>query len=148
MTKEKQYRYSEIFKSIQGEGKYTGIPTLWYRAWGCNFNCDGFGQEDPKDPETWDLPYETIQLKDIDKIENLPVFSLGCDSSYSWSKRFRHLAPKDTAKGIVDSIEALMTNEYNPYGKFAHPKSQIMQHMAFTGVEPMMSQHTLLAIYN
>lgn len=33
----KKYRYSEMFMSMQGEGHYTGVPTVWYRTWGCNF---------------------------------------------------------------------------------------------------------------
>jgi len=31
---------SEIFKSIQGEGKYSGHPVLFIRTSGCNRNCD------------------------------------------------------------------------------------------------------------
>ena len=46
-TKEKKYYYSEIFYSIQGEGHYTGYPTLWLRLWACNLQCHGFGQKDP-----------------------------------------------------------------------------------------------------
>ena len=52
MSKEKKYRYSEIFSSIQGEGRYSGVPTIWLRLWGCNFECRGFNQEDLDDPST------------------------------------------------------------------------------------------------
>ena len=45
---EKEYLYSEIFKSIQGEGTYTGVHTLWLRFFMCNLQCNGFGQLDPK----------------------------------------------------------------------------------------------------
>jgi organic radical activating enzyme len=41
------YYVSEIFKSIQGEGHYTGVPTIWIRSFGCNLECNGFGQVDP-----------------------------------------------------------------------------------------------------
>lgn len=30
---------SEIFETIQGEGRYTGIPCLFIRVAGCNLNC-------------------------------------------------------------------------------------------------------------
>lgn len=33
----------EHFYSIQGEGKYTGTPSLFIRFGGCNMKCEGFG---------------------------------------------------------------------------------------------------------
>jgi len=33
----------EHFYSIQGEGKYTGSPSLFFRFGGCNMKCEGFG---------------------------------------------------------------------------------------------------------
>ena len=33
---EKEYLYSEIFDSIQGEGTYTGVHSLWLRFFLCN----------------------------------------------------------------------------------------------------------------
>jgi 7-carboxy-7-deazaguanine synthase len=33
-------KISEIFYSIQGEGKHTGIPTLFIRLSGCNLQCN------------------------------------------------------------------------------------------------------------
>lgn len=33
----------EHFYSIQGEGKYTGTPSLFFRFGGCNMRCEGFG---------------------------------------------------------------------------------------------------------
>ncbi len=40
---EKEYLYSEIFDSIQGEGTYTGVHSLWLRFFLCNLQCNGFG---------------------------------------------------------------------------------------------------------
>ena len=33
----------EHFYSIQGEGRYTGVPSLFFRFGGCNMRCEGFG---------------------------------------------------------------------------------------------------------
>ena len=59
---QKEYHYSEIFYSVQGEGRYTGIPTAWLRFFLCNLQCDGFGQKDPTDPKTYKLPYKEINV--------------------------------------------------------------------------------------
>ena len=40
---EKKYYYSEIFYSIQGEGRFAGVPSVFLRTFGCNFQCRGFG---------------------------------------------------------------------------------------------------------
>ncbi len=36
---------SEIFYSIQGEGKFVGCPSVFVRVGGCNMRCFGFGKE-------------------------------------------------------------------------------------------------------
>jgi len=73
---EKKYYYSEIFNSIQGEGTYTGVHTLWLRYFLCNLQCDGFGQIDPTNPETYELPYADFDAMSVNRVEDLPVWSI------------------------------------------------------------------------
>jgi 6-pyruvoyltetrahydropterin 2'-reductase len=127
------YKYSETFFSPQGEGNYTGRSTLWIRFFLCNLQCNGFGQDDPTDPDSWELPYEKLDLSDITQVEDLPVFDKGCDSSYTWAKRYRHLMHDKSASDICDELEALL-----PHGKFLNPETGQHVHMAFTGGEPML----------
>tara|TARA_R110002153_G_scaffold150737_1_gene302173 strand:- start:855 stop:1775 length:921 start_codon:yes stop_codon:yes gene_type:complete len=128
-------KYSETFYSAQGEGSYVGIPSLWMRFFLCNLQCNGFGQKDPTDPSTYELPYETIDLTNIDNVFDLPVFDKGCDSSYTWSKRFKHLIADKTVEEAVDELQAHL-----PHGNFIHPVTQNKTHMVFTGGEPMIKK--------
>lgn len=127
--------YSEIFKSIQGEGHYTGVPTAWLRFFGCNLECNGFGQKDPTDPSTYELPFEKIDLTDITKVEELPVFKYGCDSSYSWSKKFAHLQHNETPEEVADKLDDMLKDNW---------------HLAFTGGEPLLraAQKNVVKILN
>lgn len=144
---QKRYKYSEIFgNTFQGEGQFCGVPTTWVRFWGCNFGCNGFGQQDPTDPSTYKLDYQTIDISSIKKLEDLPVFNTGCDSSYSWAKKFQHLAPTGTASEICDKLESFLKNEFNPTGTFLHPRSHQWTHLAFTGGEPMLNQNAIVDI--
>ena len=129
-------KYSEIFYSAQGEGQFTGRPSLWVRFFLCNLQCDGFGQDDPTDPESYELPYEKLDLTDITRVEDLPVFSKGCDSSYTWSKKYRHLMHDKSATELCDDLEALL-----PGGKFVHPITGQDVHLVLTGGEPMMKHN-------
>lgn len=127
----KKYLYSEIFDSIQGEGQYTGVPTAWLRFFLCNLQCNGFGQEDPTNPDTYDLPYEKIDITNISTMEELPVWEKGCDSSYSWAKKFKKLQHIGTPEEIADKVKEAFTNEWNA-GQWFN------RHMCFTGGEPLM----------
>lgn len=137
-SSDNKYAFSETFYSIQGEGEYTGVPTAWLRFYLCNLQCNGFGQKDPTDESTYILPYKEFDVNTIKTLEELPVWQYGCDSSYSWSKKFKHLQHKMTAVEICDRIQQDLTNEWNPKGTFLHPISGREQHMCFTGGEPLM----------
>lgn len=149
MTTDKKYYYSEVFNSIQGEGLYTGVHTLWLRFFLCNLQCDGFGQIDPTNPDTYELPYADFDASTVNRVEDLPVWNKGCDSSYTWSKKFKHLMGHKTAEEIVEVIRDAARTDSNPEGLFKHPVSGQTAHMCFTGGEPLMkhAQNAFREIY-
>ena len=119
-------RYSEMFYSIQGEGRYVGVPSVFLRVFGCNFECTGFGQD--RDRSKW-LPKEEMphnkDYPNVKAIEDLPVPHVGCDSSFSWGKKWGHLAHYDDINTIVDKINSFI------------PKTEPI-HLVLTGGEPLL----------
>tara|TARA_B100001027_G_scaffold41136_1_gene26264 strand:+ start:69488 stop:70390 length:903 start_codon:yes stop_codon:yes gene_type:complete len=136
--KERKYYYSEIFHSIQGEGHYTGVPTAWIRFFLCNLQCSGFGQIDPTNPETYDLPFLDYDVSQVKRVEDLPVWEKGCDSSYTWAKKYKHLMGQETSTVLANKIVDILKTDSNPEGKFLHPVTNQTQHLCFTGGEPLM----------
>ena len=146
---EKKYYYSEIFHSIQGEGHYTGVPTAWLRFFLCNLQCNGFGQIDPTDPDSYELPFEDFDVDSVDRVEDLPVWDKGCDSSYTWAKKFKGLMGQETPSVLANKLVDIMKNDSNPEGLFLHPVTKQRQHLCFTGGEPLMitGQRAVIGIY-
>jgi organic radical activating enzyme len=94
----------------------------------------------PTDPDTYELPYETFDVSTVKRVEDLPVWDKGCDSSYTWAKKYRHLMGQGTAAELADKIIDILKNESNPEGLFLHPVSAQHQHLCVTGGEPLMPQ--------
>ena len=147
---DRKYHYSEIFHSIQGEGHYTGVPTAWIRFFLCNLQCNGFGQLDPTNPETYELPFETFDVSKIKRVEDLPVWDKGCDSSYTWAKKYKHLMGEATGAELAQKIVDILKTDSNPEGYFRHPHSLQHQHLCITGGEPLMphAQKAFVEIYD
>ncbi len=99
-------RYSEIFHSVQGEGRWVGVPSVFFRVFGCNFHCHGFGQG--RDKSKWlkpeEMPYSTQDLSELKNIKDLPVVDIGCDASASWSTRYKHLVDWEPIDKIAKEI--------------------------------------------
>lgn len=144
-------RISEIFSSMQGEGRFTGMPTLFVRFFGCNLRCDGFGQNDPTDESSFVLPYKELDIKLYKKMTDLPVFSYGCDSSYSWESKFKNLSKDYTEQQLVDELFALGKQSFDidlsskevTKWFWCHPVTGTLAQLCFTGGEPMLQQRAM-----
>jgi organic radical activating enzyme len=118
-------KVAEIFYSIQGEGRFMGVPSIFLRTFGCNFTCSGFGMPKGQPSTERDEIAKSIELyKDY---KELPLVSTGCDSYASWDPRFKHLSPLLTTEAIIDRIMQLLPN--NEWGDV---------HLVITGGEPLL----------
>lgn len=118
-------KISELFYSIQGEGRYMGVPSIFLRTFGCNFTCAGFGM--PKGQVSKEVEDIAARVHYYDDYKKLPLVSTGCDSYASWDPRFKHLSPMRSTDDIVDSIMAML------------PHSRWMdEHLVITGGEPLL----------
>jgi 7-carboxy-7-deazaguanine synthase len=116
-------KISELFYSVQGEGRYMGVPSVFLRTFGCNFTCDGFGM--PKGEKS--VERFTIDGEKFKSYKLLPLVSTGCDSYASWDPRFKHLSPVYDTNTIVDTITDLL-----PHGRWKD------EHLVITGGEPLL----------
>ena len=136
--KQPKLRYSEAFYSVQGEGRWVGVPSLFLRTFGCNFECAGFGQERGELIATDQMPFLTDERANKDhpdayrSMEELPVTPIGCDSSASWSVKYKHLQMTKTVDEVIDHITSLL-----PKGTFTGRHGEDI-HLVITGGEPLL----------
>ena len=116
-------KIAELFYSIQGEGRYMGVPSVFLRTFGCNFKCAGFGM--PKGELSEE--YLKIDPTQYAKYEELPLVSTGCDSYASWDPAFKHLSPMLTVDAITDRIAEIL-----PFNTWQD------EHLVITGGEPLL----------
>jgi organic radical activating enzyme len=118
-------KISELFYSIQGEGRYMGVPSVFLRTFGCNFKCAGFGM--PKGEVSKEVEDIAARVHYYDDYKKLPLVSTGCDSYASWDPRFKHLSPVRPTDDIVDDIMAML-----PHNRWMD------EHLVITGGEPLL----------
>jgi len=120
-------KIAELFYSIQGEGRFMGVPSVFLRTFGCNFKCAGFGMERgtvSSEAEQLALVHEATPFK---RYEDLPLVSTGCDSYASWHPSFKDLSPMLTTDAVVErTMEILPFNEWRD------------EHLVITGGEPLL----------
>jgi len=118
-------KIAELFYSIQGEGRYMGVPSVFLRTFGCNFKCAGFGM--PKGELSKEVEDIAEVVHMFNKYEDLPLVSTGCDSYASWDPRFKDLSPMLTSEAIADRIMEIL-----PYNEWLN------EHLVITGGEPLL----------
>jgi organic radical activating enzyme len=116
-------KVSELFYSVQGEGRYAGVPSVFLRTFGCNFTCGGFGMPKGEISNERNL----IHPKSYNNYNDLPLVSTGCDSYASWDVNFKHLSPKLSTNAIAQAIVDLL-----PFKEWRD------EHLVITGGEPLL----------
>ena len=128
-------KYSEAFYSIQGEGRWVGTPSVFLRMFGCNFECRGFGQD--RDQTKWVPKDQMPHVTDPNRLnyksyQELPVPTIGCDTSATWSHLYKHIATNEESSIIAQKLLDLTPH-----------KSWNNIHLILTGGEPMLWQKKL-----
>lgn len=116
-------KVAELFYSIQGEGRYMGVPSVFLRVFGCNFKCEGFGMSKGQKSDE----YLKVDPSLYGDYKQLPLVSTGCDSYASWDPRFKHLSPVLDTGAIADAIVDSL-----PYKEWKD------EHLVITGGEPLL----------
>ena len=123
-------KVSEIFYSAQGEGRYVGVPSLFLRTYGCNFQCPGFGMARGTCSTEADEVAKTVEL--YSRYEDLPLVDTGCDSYASWHPKFKHLSPTLETEAVVDRMLDLI-----PESNWQQSNGNDI-HLVITGGEPLL----------
>jgi organic radical activating enzyme len=118
-------KVSELFYSIQGEGRYMGVPSIFLRVFGCNFTCSGFGM--PRGELSDERVLIAKRKKEFKDYKDLPLVSTGCDSYASWDPKFKDFSPILTTDSIAESIKTML-----PQGNW------VDEHLVITGGEPLL----------
>ena len=116
-------KVAELFYSVQGEGRYMGVPSVFLRVFGCNFKCAGFGM--PRGELSTEAEFiDPVQFR---KYNDLPLVSTGCDSYASWDPRFKDLSPVRKNTELVEDIVTML-----PFKEWRD------EHLVITGGEPLL----------
>ena len=142
-------RYSEAFYSVQGEGRFVGVPSVFLRTFGCNFRCLNFGLDrgepmrDEKQKAGIKHNQEVQDLLDkgvhetTKEFNDLPIIHTGCDTYASIYPEFKHY---NMLKEVDDVVEHLLS--LTPNGKWVQDNGQDI-HLIMTGGEPLLGWQRL-----
>jgi len=145
---EMKLRYSEAFYSVQGEGKFVGVPSVFLRTFGCNFRCMNFGTNEKRD--RWQQHKDGIKHnaevkalidagvhKTTKEFNDLPIIHTGCDTYASIYPEFKDFNKLATVDEVVEHLLSL-----TPNGKWTQDNGQDI-HLIMTGGEPLLAWQRL-----
>ena len=118
-------KVSELFYSLQGEGRYIGVPSVFLRTFGCNFRCPSFGLHYSE--KTTEVTPIIQNLSKYKSYNDLPLVSTGCDSYAAVYPEFKDLSPMKDSNVLVDDIISLL-----PFKEWQE------EHLIITGGEPLL----------
>lgn len=102
-----------------------GVPSVFLRTFGCNFQCAGFGM--PKGELSKEVEPIALRSEEFKSYSELPLVPTGCDSYASWHPAFKHLSPMMTTDEVATRIMEIL-----PFGKWKD------EHLVITGGEPLL----------
>jgi organic radical activating enzyme len=123
-------KVSEVFYSLQGEGRFVGVPSVFLRTYGCNFTCSGFGCKPGEKSTGADEVAEMVHM--YPTFTDLPLVETGCDSYASWHPAYKHLSPSQTTEELVERMLAL-----TPNNRWLQNNGNDV-HLVITGGEPLL----------
>lgn len=136
-----KFSWSEVFMSIEGEGPWSGWPTVYIRFTGCNFTCSKFNNPDNLDTTSIEgLGFDPL---DYDNIYDIPLISKGCDSIYSWDDNFRHMWTEGDEATLAQTVIDVL-----PHKQLINPNSGRPTILSLTGGEPTLRAKHLMKLLN
>ena len=134
------FKWVEVFISLEGESLYCGYPTVYVRLTNCNFTCKGFNNDANEDITNDVLGFDPA---DYSNLKDIPIITKGCDSLYAHDKRFAHLWKSGDESELAQELVNLL-----PDKQWYHPETGLPYILSITGGEPTLYQKQIPVLLN